>query len=138
MRAGRDASGRARRRTPPRSVPAPGAPRTGGWVCWRMGVLAEGRAVGWACCRMGVRPDERGAPADGAAAYCRVMETLPPTGPQHELVAGAHRAVITTVGATLREYSVEGRPIVEGFAPDMHSTFGRGQVLAPWPNRLRA
>ena len=73
-----------------------------------------------------------------AGAYCRMMETLLPTGPQHELVAGGHRIVVTTVGATLREYTVDGQPVVDGFGPDQPSTFGRGQVLAPWPNRVRA
>jgi aldose 1-epimerase len=31
---------------------------------------------------------------------------------------------------------VGDRPVVAGFGPDEWSTGGRGQVLAPWPNRL--
>jgi len=58
------------------------------------------------------------------------------TGEQWEIAHGAQRAVITEVGATLRAYSVDGRPIVAGFGADEWSHGGRGQVLAPWPNRL--
>jgi len=50
---------------------------------------------------------------------------------------GHHRVVVTQVGATLREYTVGGRAVVDGFGPDERSSDGRGQVLAPWPNRLR-
>jgi aldose 1-epimerase len=44
--------------------------------------------------------------------------------------------VITEVGATLRSYTLDARPIVAGFASDEWAHGGRGQVLAPWPNRL--
>jgi aldose 1-epimerase len=64
------------------------------------------------------------------------QEALLPTGAQHEITHGDHRAVITEVGATLRAYEVGGAPVVDGFAPDERSSAGRGQVLAPWPNRL--
>ena len=63
-------------------------------------------------------------------------QALLPTGAQHEIAHGDHRAVITEVGATLRAYEVGGAPVVDGFAPDERSSAGRGQVLAPWPNRL--
>lgn len=49
---------------------------------------------------------------------------------------GRQQAVVTEVGATLRTYTVAGHPIIEGFDVDEWSTSGRGQVLAPWPNRL--
>ena len=45
-------------------------------------------------------------------------------------------AVVTEVGATLRSYSVAGADVVDGFAIDEIAPAGRGQVLAPWPNRL--
>lgn len=61
----------------------------------------------------------------------------PPTGAQHEIRAGLHRAVVTEVGATLRGYEHDGRPVVAGFDIGRHSTGGRGQLLAPWPNRIR-
>ena len=38
----------------------------------------------------------------------------------------------------MRAYSVAGRPLVDGFEVDQRATDGRGQVLAPWPNRLTA
>jgi aldose 1-epimerase len=45
-------------------------------------------------------------------------------------------AVVTEVGATLRAYTTGGIDVVDGFAVDEISPAGRGQVLAPWPNRL--
>jgi len=45
-------------------------------------------------------------------------------------------AVVTEVGATLRAYATGGVDVVDGFAVDEISPAGRGQVLAPWPNRL--
>ena len=60
-----------------------------------------------------------------------------PSGDQFELDAGPYRAVVTSVGATLRGLSFRERPVADGFGERDRSTFGRGQVLAPWPNRLR-
>jgi aldose 1-epimerase len=60
-----------------------------------------------------------------------------PTGASFEIVHGAHRAVVTEVGATLRSYDVDGAPVIEGFPPDAPSSGGRGQLLLPWPNRIR-
>ncbi len=58
------------------------------------------------------------------------------TGGQWEIAHGRQRAIVTEVGATLRSYTVEGRAIVAGFGPEEWAHAGRGQVLAPWPNRL--
>ena len=64
-------------------------------------------------------------------------ETVAPaSGRQYEIAAGAERVVVTEVGATLRSYTVNGRDVLDGFAEDERSSAGRGQVLAPWPNRL--
>ena len=63
--------------------------------------------------------------------------TVLPGGAQHEIVHGAHVAVVTEVGATLRSYDVAGRPVVDGYPADQRPDGGRGQVLAPWPNRVR-
>src|SRR3712207_5888769 len=60
-----------------------------------------------------------------------------PTGEQYEIVSGAHRAVVTEVGATLRAYTVDGRHVVRGFEADEVVRKGRGQQLLPWPNRIR-
>jgi aldose 1-epimerase len=66
----------------------------------------------------------------------RPAETTATTGDQWVIGHGHQRAVITEVGATLRSLSVEDRPVIEGFGPSEWSQGGRGQVLAPWPNRL--
>jgi aldose 1-epimerase len=64
------------------------------------------------------------------------QEALLPTGAQHEITHGDQRAVVTEVGATLRAYEVGGEPVIDGFEVGELSPAGRGQVLAPWPNRL--
>ena len=61
----------------------------------------------------------------------------PPSGEQHEISFGKERAVITEIGATLRAYSAGDRPIIEPFAPDAMSDGAHGQLLIPWPNRIR-
>ncbi|HST66511.1 MAG TPA: aldose 1-epimerase family protein [Mycobacteriales bacterium] len=49
---------------------------------------------------------------------------------------GAHRAVVVEVGGGLREYTVDGAPVVDGYAAAEMCSGGRGQTLTPWPNRL--
>ncbi len=61
---------------------------------------------------------------------------LPPSGRQHVIAHGASEVVVTEVGATLRSYTVAGEAVVDGFSEGDLCTDGRGQVLAPWPNRL--
>jgi aldose 1-epimerase len=60
-----------------------------------------------------------------------------PTGEQYEIAGGGYRAVVTEGGATLRLLEHEGRRIVDGFAEDAMPSVGRGQLLVPWPNRIR-
>jgi len=43
---------------------------------------------------------------------------------------------VTEVGATLREYRVGSDPVIDGFGVSDICPDGRGQLLAPWPNRL--
>ena len=64
------------------------------------------------------------------------MTAVPPSGEQYEIRSGDHVAVVTEVGATLRAYAARGVEVLDGFAPDEPASAGRGQVLAPWPNRL--
>jgi aldose 1-epimerase len=64
------------------------------------------------------------------------LSTAVPSGEQVEIARGAARAVITEVGATLREYEVDGRAVVDGFGADEMCPGAHGQVLAPWPNRI--
>jgi aldose 1-epimerase len=60
----------------------------------------------------------------------------PPSGEQYVIAHGSSQAQITQVGATLRGYTVDGRDVIDGFGLDERASDGRGQVLAPWPNRL--
>ena len=61
---------------------------------------------------------------------------LAPSGVQYDIGHGQHQVVVTEVGATIRSYTVGGAPVLDGFALDAVCDSGRGQVLAPWPNRL--
>src|ERR1700761_7924421 len=58
------------------------------------------------------------------------------TGEQVELAAGDYRAVVTGLGAGLRELSFAGQPVVYGYEPDELPPGAAGQLLAPWPNRV--
>jgi aldose 1-epimerase len=60
----------------------------------------------------------------------------PPSGDQYVLTQGSAAAQVTRVGATLRSYTVDGDDVIDGFGLGERATDGRGQVLAPWPNRL--
>lgn len=61
---------------------------------------------------------------------------ISPTGEQWVIAYGHQEVVVTEVGATLRSYTLAGRDVLDGFGPHEWSHAGRGQVLAPWPNRL--
>ena len=64
------------------------------------------------------------------------VATAAPSGRQYALVFEDQHAVVTEVGAGLRTYTHAGFDIIDGYAEDEMCSFGRGQVLAPWPNRL--
>jgi aldose 1-epimerase len=66
----------------------------------------------------------------------KAVQPHPPSGEQHEIRHGDQVVVVTEVGATLRAYSAAGLDVLDGFSVDEPSSAGRGQVLAPWPNRL--
>jgi aldose 1-epimerase len=59
-----------------------------------------------------------------------------PSGEQFEIHARDHRVVVVEVGAGLRSYTVAGDDVLDGYAADEMARSGRGQVLAPWPNRI--
>ena len=59
-----------------------------------------------------------------------------PSGEQFEIAFEEQRAVVTEVGGGLRTYSVGEREILDGYGVDEMCSAGRGQVLAPWPNRI--
>jgi aldose 1-epimerase len=59
-----------------------------------------------------------------------------PSGEQVELVHGDQQAVVTGVGGGLRRYSVGDRAVLDGYETTELCPSGRGQLLAPWPNRI--
>jgi aldose 1-epimerase len=70
------------------------------------------------------------------------METTPVTpaalsGAQWPIAAAGHRAVVVEVGGGLRTYDVAGESVVDGYGEDEVCPGAAGQVLAPWPNRIR-
>lgn len=60
-----------------------------------------------------------------------------PSGDQFEIAAGGYRAIVTESGAALRVLEYDGRPLIHGFAEHEMSPAARGQLLVPWPNRVR-
>ena len=64
------------------------------------------------------------------------MSTTPPSGEQYPIRHGDALVHVTQVGATLRSYTVAGIAVLDGFDAAVRSTDGRGQILAPWPNRI--
>ena len=60
-----------------------------------------------------------------------------PTGEQYEIAHDDQRVVVVEVGGGLRSYTVGERRILDGYGAGEMATAGRGQVLAPWPNRLQ-
>jgi aldose 1-epimerase len=61
---------------------------------------------------------------------------LSPSGEQVDLVLGEQSAVVVEVGGGLRTYAAGGLELLDGYAIDEMRVSGRGQVMAPWPNRL--
>jgi aldose 1-epimerase len=60
-----------------------------------------------------------------------------PSGEQYQISGGGYRAVVTECGAGLRVLEYDGVPLVEPYPEDQHASAGRGQLLLPWPNRIR-
>lgn len=58
------------------------------------------------------------------------------SGAQYEIAHGELRACAVEVGGGLRTYAVGDREVLDGYGEDELARSARGQVLAPWPNRL--
>ncbi|MFD9305661.1 aldose 1-epimerase family protein [Streptomyces sp. NPDC060048] len=58
------------------------------------------------------------------------------TGEQWQLRHAGQRAVVAQLGGALRDYTVDGRALLDGFTAESAITGGRGQLLVPWPNRV--
>ncbi len=65
----------------------------------------------------------------------RPPAAIAPSGLQIPLRHGDQLAIVTSVGATLRQYQDGGGACIDGFAAD-RSSDSRGQLLIPWPNRI--
>ena len=72
-----------------------------------------------------------------AVTSSSLLGPMSPTGEQFTITSGAYRAVVVQGGAGVRELSHGGRALLDGYAADAMPDGARGQVLAPWPNRLR-
>lgn len=62
---------------------------------------------------------------------------IAPSGAQTELRHGEQRAWIVEQSGGLRQYTVGGVDLLDGYGAAARCTDARGQVLLPWPNRLR-
>lgn len=60
----------------------------------------------------------------------------PPSGRQHLLAAHGQELVVVEVGGGIRSYRAGGTDVVDGYGEAEMCSGGRGQLLAPWPNRL--
>lgn len=69
--------------------------------------------------------------------------TIPPSGEQWTISAPADErgpgavAIITQVGGGIRVLKVGGEPALHGYPLQSKADGGRGQLLMPWPNRIR-
>ena len=66
-----------------------------------------------------------------------MSEAAPLSGAQWTIRAEGHEAVLVEVGGGLRAYRVNGEDRVDGYGTDELPPGCAGQVLAPWPNRIR-
>jgi aldose 1-epimerase len=65
------------------------------------------------------------------------VSIVPLSGAQFEISAGPYQAVAVGSGGGIRALRHDGRELIDGYAEDAMADGARGQVLAPWPNRLR-
>lgn len=61
-----------------------------------------------------------------------------PSGNQFELRRSGLVATITEVGAGLRSFTADGRPLIDGYPSNERCTGARGHSLIPWPNRIKS
>jgi aldose 1-epimerase len=66
-----------------------------------------------------------------------MLGTTSPSGEQIELARGDQKVVVVGVGGGLRGYWVGDTPVLDGYDVDELCSSGRGQILAPWPNRIQ-
>ncbi|MCX5395048.1 gluconokinase, GntK/IdnK-type [Streptomyces sp. NBC_00094] len=90
------------------------------------------------------RESDAGVPAEGTGTERAVHAVAregssaspSPTGGSWRLVRGEQSVEVVRLGGALRDYVVNGRPLLDGFSTGSAITGGRGQLLVPWPNRV--
>lgn len=60
-----------------------------------------------------------------------------PSGQQFEISCGGHRATVVEVGGGLRDCSLDGEQVLDGYSLAERCTGARGLPLIPWPNRIQ-
>ena len=66
-----------------------------------------------------------------------MQEPISPSGEQVELTLEDQHAVVVGVGGGLRRYDVGDESVLDGYSIVSMCGSGRGQLLAPWPNRIQ-
>lgn len=61
----------------------------------------------------------------------------PPSGRQIQLSAHRQRLAVVEVGGGIRSYNTDAGPALDGYGLEEMCSGARGQLLAPWPNRLQ-
>ncbi|HET9075753.1 MAG TPA: aldose 1-epimerase family protein [Acidimicrobiales bacterium] len=59
-----------------------------------------------------------------------------PSGAQTRISAHGQTLTVVEVGGGIRDYRTDSGPVLDGYAAEEMCSGGRGQLLAPWPNRL--
>jgi aldose 1-epimerase len=73
----------------------------------------------------------------GATTLRGMQEQIGPSGEQIELTADEQRVVVVGVGGGLRRYDLGDESVLDGYSVVSMCCSGRGQLLAPWPNRVQ-
>ena len=63
--------------------------------------------------------------------------TPPLSGEQWTIRQGGHEVTVVELGGGLRTYTLDGADVLAGYGPEEIAKAGRGQLLMPWPNRVR-
>jgi aldose 1-epimerase len=66
-----------------------------------------------------------------------MQEPISPSGEQVELTVEDQHVVVVGVGGGLRRYDVGDESVLDGYSVVAMCSSGRGQLLAPWPNRVQ-
>jgi aldose 1-epimerase len=82
-------------------------------------------------------PMDRGTVVNGGHATVADVAARPFSGEQIEIRHRNHQATIVEAGAGLRRYRVGEREIIDGYGLHELPPAAHGQVLMPWPNRVR-